>query len=89
MYQCAVSSEAKIGCLTGLDTGEAHLPVKDLPLITPLETWQVNYKIIKIQLARLTISRDSYSYLEHLVVKLKTKRIKLSIFFLLSNLIQI
>ena len=39
MYQCAVSSErAKMGRLTGLDTGEAHLPVKDLPLITPLET---------------------------------------------------
>ena len=38
MYQCAVSSErAKMGRLTGLDTGEAHLPVKDLPWITPLE----------------------------------------------------
>ena len=38
MYQCAVSSEAKMVGLTGLDTGETHLPVKDLPLITPLET---------------------------------------------------
>ena len=71
MYQCAVSSErAKMGRLTGLDTGEAHLPVKDLPLITPLETWQVNSKLIKLQLAKLTISRDSYGYLEHPVVKL-------------------
>ena len=38
MYQCAVSSEAKMGRLTGLDTEEAHLQVKDLPMITPLET---------------------------------------------------
>ena len=38
MYQCAVSSEAKMGRLTGLDTGEAYLPIKDLPMITPLET---------------------------------------------------
>ena len=62
MYQCAVSSQAKMGRLTGLDTGEAHLPVKDLPLITPLEKWQVNSKLIKLQLAKLTISRDSYGY---------------------------
>ena len=54
-----------MGRLTGLDTGEAHLPVKDLPLITPLETWQVNSKLIKLQLAKLTFSRDSYGYLEH------------------------
>ena len=71
MYQCAVSSErAKMGRLTGLDTGEAHLPVKDLPLITQLETWQVNSKLIKLQLARVTTSRDSYGYLEHPVIKL-------------------
>ena len=70
MYQCAVSSETKMGRLTGLDTGEAHLPVKDLPLITQLETWQVNSKLIKLQLARVTISRDSYGYLEHPVTKL-------------------
>ena len=71
MYQCAVSSErAKMGRLTGLDTGEAHLPVKDLPLITPLETCQVNSKLIKLQLARVTISSDSYGYLEHPVIKL-------------------
>ena len=38
MYQCAVSSQAKMGRLTGLDTEKAHLPGKDLPLITPLET---------------------------------------------------
>ena len=38
MYQCAVSSEAKMGRLTGLDTGKAYVPGKDLPLITPLET---------------------------------------------------
>ena len=70
MYQCAVSSETKMGRLTGLDTGEAHLPVKDLPLITQLETWQVNSKPIKLQLARVTISRDSYGYLGHPVTKL-------------------
>ena len=71
MYQCAVSSErAKMGRLTGLDTGEAHLPVKDLPLITPLETCQVNSKLIKLQLARVTISSDSYGYLEQPVIKL-------------------
>ena len=70
MYVCAVSSETKMGRLTGLDTGEAHLPVKDLSLITPLETWQVNSKLIKLQLAKLTISRDSYGYLEHPVIKL-------------------
>ena len=70
MYQCAVSSQAKMGRLTGLDTGEAHLPVKDLPLITPLEKWQVNSKLIKLQLAKLTISRDSYGYVEHPVIKL-------------------
>ena len=58
MYQCAVSSErAKMGRLAGLDTGEAHLPVKDLSMITPLETRQVNSKLIKLQLARLTILR--------------------------------
>ena len=38
MYQCAVSSQAKMGRLTGFDTGEAYLPVKDPPMITPLET---------------------------------------------------
>ena len=38
MQQCAVSSQAKMGRFTGLDTGEADLPVKDLPMITPLET---------------------------------------------------
>ena len=58
MYQCAVLSErAKMGRLAGLDTGEAHLPVKDLPMITPLETRQVNSKLIKLQLASLTILR--------------------------------
>ena len=56
--------------LGGLDTGEAYLPVKDLPMITPLETWQVNSKLIKLQLARITIGRDSYGYLEHPVIKL-------------------
>ena len=39
MYQCAVSSErAKMGRLAGLDTGEPPFPVKDPPMITPLET---------------------------------------------------
>ena len=70
MYQCAVSSETKMGRLTGLDTGETNLPVKDLPLITQLETWQVNSKLIKLQLARVTTSRDSYGYLGHPVTKL-------------------
>ena len=70
MYVCAVSSEAKMGRLTGLDTGEAHLPVKDLPMITPLEAWQVHSKLIKLQLARITIGRNSYGYLEHPVIKL-------------------
>ena len=46
-----------MGRLTGLDTGEAYFPVKDLPMITPLETWQVNSKLIKLQLASLTILR--------------------------------
>ena len=59
-----------MGRLTGLDTGEAYLPVKGLPLITPLETWQVNSKLIKLQLARVNLSRDSYGYLEHPVIKL-------------------
>ena len=68
MYQCAVSSEAKVGRLTGLDTGEADLPIKDLPMITPLETWKVNSRLIKLQLARITIS--SYGDLAHPVIKL-------------------
>ena len=38
MYQCAVSSQAKMGRFTGLDVGEAHLRIMDLSLITPLET---------------------------------------------------
>ena len=68
MYQCAVSSRAKMGRFTGLGTGAADLPVKDLPMITPLETWQVNSKLIKVQLARITIS--SYGDLAHPVIKL-------------------
>ena len=38
MYPCAVLSEAKMGRLTGLDTGKTHFGVKFLPLITPLKT---------------------------------------------------
>ena len=44
MYQCAVSSKAKMTSLTGLVTMEALLlPILDLPLITQLG--QVNSKL--------------------------------------------
>ena len=73
--QSAVSSKAKMTSSGGLDICQ----VKDLPLITPLETKQVNSKLIAA-CQTLTISRDSYGYLEHPVIKLLDKRIKL--FFL-------
>ena len=45
MYQCAVSSKAKMTSLTGFVTMEARLlPILDLPLITQLG--QVNSKLI-------------------------------------------
>ena len=37
---------AKMTSLTGSDTDEVEVPVKDLPLITPLEPKQVNSKLI-------------------------------------------
>ena len=73
MYQSAVSSKAKMRSLGGL-TGEwQFLPVKDLPLITPLEPQQVNSKLIAA-CQNLTISRDSNGYLEHPVIKLLDKK---------------
>ena len=66
--------------LGGLDTGERQVfPVKDLPLITPLEAKQVNSKLIAA-CQTLTISRDSHGYSEHPVIKLLDKRIKLFFF---------
>ena len=45
MYQCAVSSKAKMTSLTGLVKMEPRLlPILDLPLITQLG--QVNSKLI-------------------------------------------
>ena len=80
MYQSAVSSKAKMTSLGGLDTGEWQVfSVKDLPLITPLEPQQVNSKLIAA-CQTLTISRDSYGYLEHPVIKLLDKRNKLFFF---------
>ena len=73
MYQSAISSKAKMRSLGGL-TGEWQvLPVKDLPLITPLEPQQVNSKLIAA-CQNLTISRDSNGYLEHPVIKLLDKK---------------
>ena len=68
-----------MGRLPGLDTGEAHLPIKDLSLITPLEAKQVNSKLIAA-CQTLTISRDSHGYSEHPVIKLLDKTIKLFFF---------
>ena len=74
MYQSAVSSRAKMTSLGGLDIGEWQVrPVKDFPLITPLETQQVNSKLIAA-CQTWTISRDSYCYLEHPVIKLLDKK---------------
>jgi len=74
MYQSAVSSKAMMASLGGLDTGEwQDFLVKDLPLITPLEPKQVNSKLIAA-CQTLTISRDSYGYLEHPVITLLDKK---------------